>query len=466
MTTGETGPAAAALPEAAGEAAPASVRQLHGQFALLRSRRFWPLFSVQFLGVFNDHVFKFAFVSLLTWKLASEKGLEGSLDFLNQLAAGLFILPFALCAPTAGMISDGMDKAVMMRWVKAAEIVLMALAALAFHAGSVTFLFVLLFLMGAQSAFFSPIKYAVLPHYLERHELVAGNGLVASATFIGIILGQIAGMKLVLTDAGVTIVSVAVIAVAVAGFLASLRALPVPPRGEKPKVDWILPRAMVRLLRDCACEREPFFAILCFTWFWLAGAAVLSFIPPMTKETLHGTEDVALILLVTFTLGIALGALMCNSILRGAISYATVPVGALGMMTGLLLLYPALGMYGAGLAADAPLLSGLEFLARADAWPVLGCFLLMSSFAGLYVVPLSVIYQASSPEAERGRFVAASNVVDSLSMVTSALLAMALLSLGLARETILVIFGLSGLATAWIIWRHHRAGPDLRPHPG
>lgn len=431
------------------------------QFMLLCSRRFWPLFTVQFLGAFNDQVYKTAFVALLTWRLAAEQGLEGSIDLLNQVAAGLFILPFALCSPTAGMISDGMDKAVMMRRVKAMEIVLMILAAIAFHLENLTFLFVLLFAMGAQSAFFAPIKYAVLPRYLQRNELVAGNGMVAAATFIAIICGQIAGAKLVLTEAGVQIVSAAVIGVAVIGWLASQRALPVPPLGSKPRIDWVLPRAMVRLLIDCSARREPFFAILAFAWFWLAGAAVLSFVPPMAKQTLHGTEDVALILLVTFTLGVAIGALMTNTVLKGRISYATVPVGALGMMAGLLALHPALGAYGGDILAEAPLLTGAGFLSRADAWPVLACFLLMASFAGLYVVPLSVIYQATSPEGARGRFVAASNVVDSLAMVASALLSVALLSAGLAREEILVLFGLTGLPVAMVVWRHHRAGPDL-----
>ena len=152
------------------------------QFALFKTRRFWPLFSVQFLGAFNDQTFKNAFVALLTYRLADKMALSGDeVDLYVQISAGLYILPFALCAPTAGMIADGVDKATMTRWVKFAEIVLMTIAAAAYLTQSLTILFILMFLMGAQSAFFAPIKYGVLPQYMHRDEMPAANGLIQGA---------------------------------------------------------------------------------------------------------------------------------------------------------------------------------------------------------------------------------------------------------------------------------------------
>ena len=171
------------------------------QFALFKTRRFWPLFSVQFLGAFNDQTFKNAFVALLTYRLADSMALSGEdVDLYVQISAGLYILPFALCAPTAGQIADGVDKATMMRWVKFAEIVLMGIAAAAYLTQNLYILFALMFLMGAQSAFFAPIKYGVLPQYMARDEMPAANGLIQGATFLAILLGQIFGAKLVLTD--------------------------------------------------------------------------------------------------------------------------------------------------------------------------------------------------------------------------------------------------------------------------
>lgn len=444
------------------EASLSGVRQL----TLFGTRRFWPLFSVQFLGAFNDQVYKNAFVALLTWRLAAQHGIdEGGLDLLNQLAGGLYILPFALCSPTAGLISDRIDKAVMMRWVKGMEIALMVFAAIAYHVQDLTLLFIILFLMGAQSAFFAPIKYGVLPRYLKRNELVAGNALVAAGTFLAIIFGQIVGLKVVLTDGGVLITSVAVIGIAVLGWIASLFALSVPPQGTLPKVDWVLPRAMWNNVRNCARIKEPFFAMLSFGWFWFVGLTFLSFTPTLASDTLHGTEDVMLIMLVTYSVGVALGAMICSSVLKGDISYRTCPIGALGICVGILVFYLALGTYGEGLDREGTHLTGAAFLARADSWFVLLGLAIMASFAGLYVVPLSTIYQITSPEGERGRFVACSNVIDSLSMVLASAVAVILLSTGLPREEILALNGLSGIVMAWIVWRHHRAGPDLSTPP-
>ena len=146
------------------------------QFALLGTRRFLPLFVTQFLGAFNDQVFQKAFVALVTYRLADQAGIP--IPMLGVIASGLFILPFAVVTPTAGQIADRMDKAVMMRWVKAWEIVVMGLAVIGYQTQSIWFLYFVLFLMGAQSAVFAPIKYSIIPQYLRRGELMGGNGIL------------------------------------------------------------------------------------------------------------------------------------------------------------------------------------------------------------------------------------------------------------------------------------------------
>lgn len=425
------------------------------QADLLRDRRFWPLFWVQFLGAFNDQVFKNGFMALLTWRLADRLGLDVD---VHVLAAGaLYILPFALFAAVAGQIADGVDKAVMMRWVKGAEVVLMVLAALAFQLENIWLLYLLLFLMGAQSAFFAPIKYAVLPQYLDRRELMAGAGLVQSATFLAIILGQILGLKVALLPGGAIWVGTAVVAIALFGWAASFMALAAPPAGRGPLVDVTVLRAIRDVVRDCARHRKPFFAILCISWFWFAGATFLTLILPIARLTLHASEDAALVLLAAFVAGLALGAALTNRATRGKIGLGLPPVGALGIAAGAVLFWLAATTYGAGLDRAGPLLDATGFLARPDAWAVLGAAAILATFCGLYVVPLNAVYIDAAPEAERGRFVACSNITDSAAMVFSALFAMALLAAGLGREEVFAAVGLTGLPAALLIRRARRA---------
>lgn len=425
------------------------------QFALFKTRRFWPLFSVQFLGAFNDQTFKNAFVALLTYRLADSMALSGEdVDLYVQISAGLYILPFALCAPTAGQIADGVDKATMMRWVKFAEIVLMGIAAAAYLTQNLYILFALMFLMGAQSAFFAPIKYGVLPQYMARDEMPAANGLIQGATFLAILLGQIFGAKLVLTDGGVLLVSIAVVAIAIIGWFASFAAPPAPPLGEKPKVDWVMPRAMVRIIRDCRPEKEAFFAMLALGWFWFAGATFLSLIFQIAKFSLYASEDAALVLLTSFSVGVAIGALIYSVIVRGEVTLKTAPWGAAGMGVGAILFWLAVSNYGGDLSADGALLTIGEFLSRGDSWLVLAALVFIAMFAGLYVTPLNVEYQVKAPEGRKGQFVACSNVIDSLCMVVSAGIVAVLIGVvGVPREAMFAIVGVTAFLAAYIVWR-------------
>ena len=390
-------------------------------------------------------------MALLTRRLAERMDLD--IDVHVLFAGALYILPFALFAAVAGQIADAVDKAVMMRWVKGAEVVLMALAALAFQLENLWLLYLLLFLMGAQSAFFAPIKYAVLPQYLKRRELMAGAGLVQSATFLAIILGQILGLKVALLDGGATLVGAAVVSVALLGWAASFMAPPAPRQGRPPEIDVTVVRAIRDVVRDCARRRRPFFAILCISWFWFAGATFLTLILPIAKETLHASEDAALVLLSAFVAGLALGAALTNRATRGRIGLALPPVGAVGIAAGAALFWLATTAYGTGLDRAGPLLDAGGFLARGDAWAVLGAAGLLATFCGLYVAPLNAVYIDAAPADERGRFVACSNITDSAAMVTSSLFAMVLLALGLAREEVFAVVGLTGLIAAAVILR-------------
>ncbi len=419
------------------------------QFALLRTRRFLPLFVVQFLGAFNDQVYQKAFIALVTYRLADRVGVD--VATLGVVASALFILPFAIVTPTAGQIADRMDKARMMRWVKAWEVVVMLLAVIGYRTQNIHFLYFVLFLMGAQSAVFAPVKYSVLPHYLDRRELLGGNGLVQGSTFIAILLGTILGTELILTERGVTIVSALVVAVALAGFLASLFTPPVPASGALQPVDWVFPRAIWQLVRLVAAHEAAFRVILLISWFWFLGATFLSLMPAYARNALGGDEGVLTVLLTAFSVGVAIGALLVERLGRGEVSLKLAPAGALGlavMAVELWLATPA-----RPLAAPPELINRAAFFASATGWRLTLDFVLIAAFAGLYVTPLNAVLQAEAPEHRRARYIAASNVVDATFMVLSAVVTGAMLALGLAPKEILVLLTLTGVPVALVVAR-------------
>ena len=418
--------------------------------SLLTKRRFAPLFWVQALGAFNDQVFKTGFLVLLTYRLAAEMGLNASLH--NTIASALFIIPFALVAPTAGMVADGVDKAKMMRVIKALEIGLMIVGAIAFHVQNLMLLYALLFLMGAQSALFAPIKYGVLPQYLGPAELARGNGIIQAATFLAILLGQIVGAKLVLTSYGATAIAVGVIMIAILGFIASLFAPPAPPIGTPPKVDWVLPRAMWSVVRDGRKIPKAFRAILGIAWFWFTGAAFLALLPPYALEGLHGTNGVFILLLSTFSIGVAIGALLCARIFGERPAVPMAAWGAAGIALASVALWPATMYWRASIDFAGPLIEFGGFIGDPRSWPILGCFAVLAACSGLYVTPLNVVLQVEAPPEARGRFVACSNTVDALVMASSALLAAIMVGAGLQQWDVYAIIGGTGfLAALWAI---------------
>ena len=421
-----------------------------GQFALLGTRRFLPLFVVQFLGAFNDQVYQKAFVALVTYRLADD--LETPLALLGVIASALFILPFAIVTPTAGQIADRVDKSSMMRLVKFWEIVVMGLAVIGFQIQDIRFLYFVLFLMGAQSALFAPIKYSVLPQWLRRDELLGGNGLVQAFTFLAIIFGTIAGTELILTDQGVTIVSIVVMAVALIGFLAAQFAPPAPPRGAPEPVDLLFPRAIWALVRSCMKNRAAFRTILAISWFWFLGATFLSLLPAYAREALRADEGVLTVLLTAFSVGVALGALATEALSGGRAGVRTPPIGALGMAA------VAIELWFATQAAPPPPPGALHdraaFFAASWGWRIVADFVLLAAFAGLYVTPLNAVLQRLSPPSRRARYIACSNVVDASFMVASAGAVALCVALGLGAADILALFALSGLAMAVAVARH------------
>lgn len=417
------------------------------QWKLLASRRFLPLFVTQFLGAFNDNVFKNALVILITYAAVDVASL--SPQVMVTLAAGIFILPFFLFSATAGQLADKWDKARLIRYVKFAEIVLMGGAAAGFYLDSVVLLLGILFLMGTHSAFFGPLKYSILPDQLHEDELIGGNALIGAGTFIAILLGTITGGLFILAENGGMIVSTLTIGAALLGWSSSLFIPPVRPAAADTAVNRHILDETHEIVRQVRQNATVFRAILGVSWFWLFGATFLSQLPTFAKDVIGGNEQVVTLFLTIFSVGIGIGALLCDKLLKGVVAATYVPLGILGMTIFTIDLYFASASVTP--AATGDFIGALGFAESFAHWRILLDLLVISISGGLYIVPLYAIVQSCAEASHRSRAIAANNIMNALFMVVSALGISVMLALDFTvPEVFLTIALLNGLVAIHI----------------
>jgi acyl-[acyl-carrier-protein]-phospholipid O-acyltransferase / long-chain-fatty-acid--[acyl-carrier-protein] ligase len=415
---------------------------LPGALSLLFSRQFGPLFATQFLSAFNDNALKNALVLMIAYRPETAGGMSPGL--LIPLAGGLFILPFFLCSATAGELADIHDKARLIRLIKLIEIPVMLIAAGFVIAGHAGWLLALLFAMGIQAAFFGPLKYAILPDLLPRERLLLGNALIEAGTFLAILLGTIAGM-VIATEHGGPSVAVLIVVVALAAWGISRAILPTQPAAQGLRPNWNIATATGRLIAEAARQRVPFRAMLAISWFWLAGAIYLSQFPSYVRFVLGSEETVVTLFLTVFSVGVGVGSLLCNRLLRGRISARTVPWGALGIAVFSIDLWAASPATAVVTAAPATLAA---FLGSAGHWRILADLFGIAVSGGAFIVPLYALLQTESDADRRARTIAGNNVINAAAMVLSALITMALVAAGVSVPGLFLLTGLATLPVA------------------
>lgn len=389
-----------------------------------------PLFLTQFLGAFNDNLFKSALVTLITFDLAAKYGLNAPV--LITVVAGLFILPFFLFSSLAGQISDKYEKSRLIRIIKLVEIILMVLTAAAFHYVQLWWLIALLFLMGAQSTFFGPLKYSVLPQLLREDELVAGNGLVNAGTNVAILTGTLCGGLFIMSPLGRYYISAGIVGVAAAGYIAS-RFIPVlPASSPELKIDRNLFRSTWQLITYPVPNSPVFMSIIGISWFWFLGSVFLAQFPSFAKDIVGGDEQVSTLFLVVFTVGIGFGATFCNKLLGGRVSGKYVPGSLIAISVFIVMLYLVSPSQAAGGA-----LSGVgAFLSSGRSWLIILSMFLIAASGGLYSIPMYAMMQNLTPETHMARTIASLNIIDSLGMVIAAALMSAMIAAGMSINSV------------------------------
>ena len=408
------------------------------QFALLKQRRFAPFFWTQFSGAANDNIFKFAFTVMVTYQL--------SISWMQPAMAGLvigalFILPFLLFSATSGQLTDKYEKTKIIRFVKNLEIVIMAIAAYGFFQANVPVLLGCTFLMGLHSTLFGPVKFAYMPQVLNERELTGGNGMVEMGTFVAILAGNIVGGVLIaLPGIGASYVAIACIALAILGRVVAQFIPAAPATDPTLVINWNPFTETWKNLKLAHGNVVVFRSLLGISWMWFFGAVFLSQFPSFAKEVLHGSSNVASLLLVVFSIGIATGSLLCEVLSRRHVEIGLVPLGAIGMSVFALDLY-----FASRSLPPADLHTVVQFIAAPAHWRVMADLFLLSMFAGLYSVPMYALIQLRSVPTHRARIIAANNILNALFMIASSVIVGALLG---AKFTIPQVFLFTALANA------------------
>jgi MFS family permease len=428
---------------------------------LLRTRRFWPIFTTQFLGAFNDNLFRTAMVLLVIYGIYRDAEQEAA---FSAIAGGLFILPFYLLSALSGQLADAMDKAKIVRIVKTAEIAIMLFGAAGLLLHNVPLLLVALTAMGVHSTFFGPIKYAILPQHLNKDEVLGGTGLVEAGTYIAILGGTILGGLLVLQRADgsyhAELAAVGVLVVAGIGRIAGGFVPPAPPADDAEipgyphrGMDWHIVRASVALVSATLHVRRLYLAILAISFFWAMGAVLAAQFPPLVKNVFYADQSVATLFLAVFSVGVAIGSVAINRMLRGQVSARYAPASALFMGVFVLMLY--------WLTRDWPsspeLVDVHEFLRHPLGWAVVLDLLGVAIAGGMFVVPLYAFLTTTVPKSETARTVAANNIVNSGAMVLATLILTGLVLLGVSVAETLFLVAIASIVSAWLGYKLHLA---------
>lgn len=417
------------------------------QFTLLRTRRFLPFFITQLLGAFNDNIFKQSLILAILYKLT----IEGDRSIWVNLCALLFILPFFLFSALAGQFGEKFNKDALIRAIKIGEIVIMAVGATGFLTNHLELMLLALFAMGTHSALFGPVKYSIMPQALHDDELVGGNGLVEMGTFLAILAGTIGAGIMMSSTHYAPVVAVAIVAVAVLGYLAS-RSIPrAAASTPQLRLDWnIFTQSWATLRMGLGQTPAVSRSIVGNSWFWFVGAIYLTQIPAYAKEWLYGDETVVTLILTVFSVGIALGSMLCEKLSGRKVEIGLVPFGSFGLTVFGLLLWWHSGGFPQNVQAN----DWLAVLSYGQAWWVLFDILGLGVFGGFYIVPLYALIQSRTAENERARVIAANNILNALFMVVSAIVSILLLSVAkLSIPELFLVVSLLNIAVNTYIFK-------------
>jgi len=422
---------------------------------LLTQRRFLPLFVLFQAGTFNDNALKNALIALVLTggiTLFSDMPTESVIP----LAAILFTGPFLILCAIAGQIADKVDRGVILKRIKRAEIGIMILAAIGFIFTSTFILCAALVCMGAQSAFFSPTKNAVLPQWLEDQELITGNGLLSGFQFFTILLGTVFGTVLFQIPfpedsflSGTKIIAIVLLTLALIGWFAAEKVPPAPAPAPNLKIDYNPITAILSVLKFAWADKPVFRPMLGIAWFYGLSTIMITALPNYVYNVMNYDLFVLSFIQASTTVAILMGSLLCIVLAKGREAIGLVTIGILGVTIF------AADLYFNDFQSSHTQQASLQAFLKDPQMPrfmmaVVGA----SLFNGLFVIPLQAMAQGRSDAKRRARLMAAGAVMLNLSVNMFTIMLILLGYIKLAPNTpFLIIAVISAIVFIYSFWR-------------
>lgn len=404
------------------------------------TRRFMPMFLTQFFGALNDNIFKQVLLLMISYGWLNN---ISNVSLMTNLASLLFILPYFIFSATAGQIADRYERAYLIRLLKILEIIIVIIASFGLLLGNVWLLLFALFLLGAQSTFFGPIKYAILPEILTEKELIAGNAIFQAGTSLAILFGMLLGGVLISFAKGqVWIISLGIFIVALAGYISSRMILKQKIAAPDLVVNWNFFQTSFQTLAYAKSLPIIFIILMGNSWYWFFGATYMTQISEMTKLYLHGNESVVSLLLTCFSVGVGIGSFICERLGKNKTPHQLIKLVGLGAI-GLSLFSVYLPLNLSWIPTQTgDLLTLSQVLSMPIYYHTFMSISLLGVVGGFYIVPLYTMMQYFSPSSHRARIVAANNILNAIFMVSSAIFAILILTiLKLSITTLFIMIG-------------------------
>ena len=402
----------------------------------LFSKHFFPFFNTFFWGALNDNLFRNALVILITYQSGLDEKTASALSFIAMAAMMLPQFPFSA---TAGEVADKYPQHKLFRIIKLVEIVLMLLTMIAFcfyktPMVCIPILLVLLFLMGTQSAFYSPVKYAYIPRNMPD-DLVRGNALVSAGTYLAILFGTILGNELITLDYGAYITGGILVLVAVVGYIASCFIPELPPAQPFLKVNWNPVTSTKPIMKSIFSDFVLRHCVIGLSIFWMAGALYVSQLAGFCKEIIGAAPALVMVFTLLFSVGVALGSCLCSLVRKRFNVIRLVPFALIVMAFFTLDLFFASLAWGKMDNAGVIELAGIPSFYR-----FVVDLILLAMCGGFYSVPLIALLQKAAKKEEIARVIAGNNIINA-----------AMIGLGSIGSAVLMATGLISVAGIFVV---------------